>query len=132
MKRATKIRPARHTVIKGRGVTIKVDEKQMAAMDAEDAQIQTARDHYSATFDLFDGVETARYNVGGTVQVMAPILDKDGDVDEGVAVTLECWLKADLAAMDAAMSAAREAILSPPMQSPSPRRRRWHRLGDAR
>lgn len=77
--------------------------------DSRSARVQ----RYSSAFNLFDAYEDARRNVGGTMAVMTLIVDEDRETDEGIAGTLERWLKADLEQLDAAHDALRTNLLGP-------------------
>jgi hypothetical protein len=99
------------TTIKGRGVTIKVDDRELDKAAAERAAQQAAAIEHSRVFNLLDAVAQAKTHLAGTVQVMSLIIDADRECDEGVPATLERWIKADLGALDRAFDAAWDGIL---------------------
>ena len=68
---------------------------------------------HSEAFEYFDKIESAKTDLKGTIGVMSAVIDGDREYDDGVVATLERFLKADLAALDAAFNAAHKAILSP-------------------
>lgn len=121
------------TTIKGRGVTIRVDDRQIekdeAKAAAEAVKLKPMADLYHAAFCAFDHIETAKRRVTGTMQIMALILDEDREYDEGISVTLERWLKADLAALDQAFDEARNTVLGPLHSSAYPKA---HPMGTTR
>lgn len=100
------------TTIKGRrGVSIKVDDRELDKAAAERAAQQAAAIEHSRVFNLLDAVAQAKTHLAGTVQVMSLIIDADRECDEGVPATLERWIKADLAALDRAFDAAWDGVL---------------------
>ena len=108
MERKTKAaRAARHTVIKGRGVTIKVDEKAMAALDAAAAKREANRppNHFAT----LDAVMQRWTDLKGTAAVAFCVLD--ADPDESATETMRRHLQTELDAMDAALSVGWAGII---------------------
>ena len=60
----------------------------------------------------FDPIDLAKVKLEGTLAIAPALIDEGREHDHGIVLTLERHLKADLAALDAAYNAAREAILS--------------------
>ena len=67
---------------------------------------------YFAVARHFDAIEIAKGHLEGTLAIATLVIDEDREHD-GILLTLERHLKTDLAALDAAYSSARHAILSP-------------------
>ncbi len=101
------------TMIKGRGVTIAVDDREIERDRRRALKLKAANARYSAVFDLFDTIETAQHRVKGAMGVMAALLDTNGEIDDAAALTMERHMQRDMAELDAAVSAARAAILDP-------------------
>ena len=99
------------TTIRGRGVTIKVDNRELDKVDVELAARQATAAEHSRVFSLMDAVSQAKTDLEGTVQVMSLIIDADKEYEEGVPATLERWIKADMSALDRAFGDAWDGIL---------------------
>jgi hypothetical protein len=99
------------TTIKCRGVTIKVDDRELAKIDAEEAPQRAAAAEHSRVFGLLDAVSQAKTDLEGTVHVMSLLLETDRHDGDGVPDTIERWIKADMAALDRAFDTAWEGIV---------------------
>lgn len=100
------------TTIKARGVTMRVNEREMDKMDAEEAAQQAKRDERSRVFNLLDTLSQAKRDLKGTVEIMSLLIGVDRN-KAGVTDTLERWISADLEAVDRAFDAAWNGILKP-------------------
>ena len=68
---------------------------------------------YRTAFQAFDQIEDAHSNIEGTFAVLEHVLDGPAEGQESLILTLERHLKADRAALAAAITAARHTILKP-------------------
>jgi hypothetical protein len=102
------------TTIKGRGVTIRVNDRELDKVDAEQAAENAKAAEHSRAFELMDAVEQAKTDLQGTAQVMTMLIDAGKECEEGAAATIERWLQADMAALDRAFDAAWDGIVRRP------------------
>lgn len=70
-------------------------------------------DLHTTAFEHFEAIDEANGKLEGTMAVMSKLIDDDCGLNADIIVTLERHLKADFAAVIAACTAAREAILTP-------------------
>lgn len=68
---------------------------------------------HSAASRAFDDMESAHSDLEGTLGIFTKLIDCGRGDDIDVAVTIERHLKADIAAVEAAIGKAREVILKP-------------------
>jgi hypothetical protein len=102
------------TTIKGRGVTINVNDRELDKIDAEQAAENAKAAEHSRAFELMDAVEQAKTDLEGTMQIMSLLIDADREYEDGVPATIERWLQADMGALDRAFDAAWEGIVRRP------------------
>jgi hypothetical protein len=99
------------TTTKARGITIKVNDREMAKMDAEQAAQQAAKDEHHRVCSLMNAISSAKIDLQGTVHVMSVIIDSNSEYEDGVPLTLERWIRADMEALDRAFDAAWDGIV---------------------
>ncbi len=92
---------------------IAVDDREIERDRRRALKLKAANARYSAVFELFDTIETAQHRVKGVMGVVAALLDTNGEIDDAAALTMERHMQRDMAELDAAVSAARAAILDP-------------------
>jgi hypothetical protein len=102
------------TTIKGRGVTVRVNDRELDKIEAEKAPQRAAEAERSRVFGLMDAVSQAKVHLQGTAQVMTMLIDAGKECEEGAAATIERWLQADMAALDSAFDAAWDGIIRRP------------------
>jgi hypothetical protein len=102
------------TTIKGRGISIRVDDHELDKIEAEQAAENAKAAEHSRVFALMDAVEQAKTHLQGTAQVMTMLIDAGKECEEGAAATIERWLQADTGALDRAFDAAWEGIVRRP------------------
>lgn len=85
---------------------------------------------YSEAFEFLDAVDQAKNRLKGTVRLMAALLDSDRERDEGVVLTIERHLSADMAALETTCNEAWEAILSPLHAAAYPGATPFGQMGD--
>ena len=63
------------TTIKGRGVTVRVNDRELDKIEAEKAPQRAAEAERSRVFGLMDAVSQAKVHLQGTAQVMTMVID---------------------------------------------------------
>ena len=102
------------TTIKGRGIAIRVDDRELDKVAAEQAAENAKAAERSRVFGLLDAVSQAKVHLQGTAQVMTMLIDAGKECEEGAAATIERWLQADMGALDRAFDAAWDGIVRRP------------------